>query len=142
MGSCESSIRKAKALPGKALAEHCRHARYTQLSSDIDFESSYLATGSKKTRKSMGLRPVPLPIVAELKEYVSDLDREQEKLFNCRFKQQRWNKIRHRQPVELLLWKFGLKSLVEISPTFEQSLLICQNFIKIQVRNKEDDLAA
>ena len=39
--------------------------------SDIDFENSYITTRSKKTRKSMGSRPVPVPIIAELKKYVS-----------------------------------------------------------------------
>ncbi len=42
--------------------------------SDIDFENSYVTTRSKKTRKSMGSRPVPVPIMAELKKYVSGLD--------------------------------------------------------------------
>jgi len=44
--------------------------------SDIDFENSYITTRSKKTRKSMGSRPVPVPIMAELKKYVSGLDPE------------------------------------------------------------------
>ena len=38
--------------------------------SDIDFENSYVTTRSKKTRKSMGSRPVPVPIMTELKKYV------------------------------------------------------------------------
>jgi integrase len=41
--------------------------------SDVDFENSYVTTRSKKTRKSMGSRPVPVPIMAELKKYVSGL---------------------------------------------------------------------
>ncbi len=53
--------------------------------SDIDFENSYVTTRSKKTRKSMGSRPVPVPVMAELKQYVSGLDAEQEKLFNDHF---------------------------------------------------------
>jgi len=62
--------------------------------SDIDFENSYVTTRSKKTRKSMGSRPVPVPIMAELKKYVSGLAPQQERLFNRRFSQYRWNKIR------------------------------------------------
>ena len=62
--------------------------------SDVDFESSYVTTRSKKTRKSMGSRPVPVPIMAELKKYVSGFDPEQEKIFRDRFNQYRWNKIR------------------------------------------------
>jgi len=50
--------------------------------SDIDFENSYVTTRSKKTRKSMGSRPVPVPIMAELKKYISGLDAKQEKIFN------------------------------------------------------------
>ena len=62
--------------------------------SDIDFESSYVTTGSKKTRRSMGSRPVPVPIMAELKRYVWGLNPEQEKMFIDRFNRYRWDKIR------------------------------------------------
>jgi len=64
--------------------------------SDIDFENSYVTTRSKKTRKSMGSRPVPVPIMAELKKYVSGLDAEQEKIFNDNFSRYRWVKIRQK----------------------------------------------
>lgn len=64
--------------------------------SDIDFENSYITTRSKKTRKSMGSRPVPVPIMAELKKYVSGLDAEQEKIFNDNFSRYRWVKIRQK----------------------------------------------
>jgi integrase len=62
--------------------------------SDIDFENSYVTTRSKKTRKSMGSRPVPVPIMAELKKYVSRLDAKQENIFNDNFSRYRWGKIR------------------------------------------------
>jgi integrase len=62
--------------------------------SDVDFENSYVTTRSKKTRKSMGPWPVPVPIMEELKKYVCGLDPEQEKLFNRRLNQNRWEKIR------------------------------------------------
>ena len=64
--------------------------------SDIDFENNYVTTRSQKPRKSMGSRPVPVPIMAELKKYVSGLDSEQEKIFRDRFKQYRWNQIREK----------------------------------------------
>jgi len=64
--------------------------------SDLDFENSYVTTRSIKTRKSMGSRPVPVPIIAELKKYVSGLYPEQEKIFVDCFKQYRWNKIREK----------------------------------------------
>jgi integrase len=64
--------------------------------SDLDFENSYVTTRSIKTRKSMGSRPVPVPIMAEIKKYISGLDPEQEKIFVDCFKQYRWNKIREK----------------------------------------------
>ncbi len=68
--------------------------------SDIDFENSYVTTRSKKTRKSMGSRPVPVPIMAELKKYVSGLDAKQEKIFNDNFSRYRWTKIRQKLGLE------------------------------------------
>ena len=62
--------------------------------SDIDFENNYITTRSTKTRKSMGSRPVPIPIMVELKKYVSELDPKKEKLFVDCFKQYRWNQTR------------------------------------------------
>ncbi|MHC4535687.1 MAG: tyrosine-type recombinase/integrase, partial [Planctomycetota bacterium] len=53
--------------------------------SDIDFENNSVTTRSRKTRKSMGSRPVPVPIMAELKKYVSGLDAKQENIFNDNF---------------------------------------------------------
>jgi integrase len=44
----------------------------------------------------MGSRPVPVPIMVELKKYVSGLDPEQEKIFSDRFNQYRWDKIREK----------------------------------------------
>ena len=44
----------------------------------------------------MGSRPVPVPIMAELKKYVSGLDAGQEKIFNDNFSRYRWKKIRHK----------------------------------------------
>jgi integrase len=64
--------------------------------SDIDFERGSVTTRTKKTRKSMGSRPVPVPIMAEFTKYVSNLDPKQEKIFNRRFNQYRWTQIRQR----------------------------------------------
>jgi integrase len=72
--------------------------------SDIDFEHGSVTTRTKKTRKSMGSRPVPVPIMAELKKYVSSLDPEQERLFKRRFNQYRWTQIR--QKLELCDFTF------------------------------------
>ncbi len=52
----------------------------------------------------MGSRPVPVPIMAELKKYVSGLDPEKEKIFSDRFNQYRWDKIREK--VRLSDFKF------------------------------------
>jgi len=61
--------------------------------SDIDFVNNYITTNSKKTRKSMGSRPVSAAIMAELSRYVSGLASEQEKLFADNFNHKRWKKI-------------------------------------------------
>ena len=59
----------------------------------IDFENNSIATSSKKTRKSMGSRPVSAVVMAELSRYVCELDSGQEKLFNDNFGYRRWRKI-------------------------------------------------
>ena len=64
--------------------------------SDIDFENNSVTARSKKTRKSMGSRPVPVLIMTELKKYVSGLDTMQEKLFNNYFSRYTWIKIRRK----------------------------------------------
>ena len=60
---------------------------------DIDFANNYITTASKKTRKSMGSRPVSAPVIAELSKYVSGIDVGQEKLFSNNFNHKRWKKI-------------------------------------------------
>ncbi len=95
--------------------------------SDLDFENGYVTTRSQKTRKSMGSRPVPVPIMAELKKYVSGLDSEQEKIFVDCFKQYRWNKIR--QKLGLGDFKFH-----DLRKTF--SSILAQNGISTAVTQK------
>jgi integrase len=63
---------------------------------DVDFENSNVTTRSKKTRKSMNSRPVPIRIMEEFKKYVSGLNPEQERIFIDRFKQYRWDQIREK----------------------------------------------
>jgi integrase len=60
---------------------------------DIDLANNYISTASKKTRKSMGSRPVPIGVIAELSRYVCELDLGQEKLFNDNFSYKRWRRI-------------------------------------------------
>jgi len=67
---------------------------------DIDFDNGSITTRSKKTRKSMGSRPVPVSIMAELKKYVSGLDVKQEKIFNNYFSRYTWTKIRRKLGLE------------------------------------------
>jgi integrase len=62
--------------------------------SDIDFVNSNVTTKSGKTRKSMRSRPVPVPIMAELRKYVSGFDPEQEKIVNNNFSQNKWERMR------------------------------------------------
>ena len=60
---------------------------------DIDFTGNNITTSSKKSRKSMGSRPVSALVMAELTKYVSELDAEQERLFGDNFSYKRWRKI-------------------------------------------------
>ena len=61
--------------------------------SDIDFVNNYITTSSKKTRKSMGSRPVSTAVMTALSRYVYELDPGQEKLFNDNFSHKRWKKM-------------------------------------------------
>ena len=60
--------------------------------SDIDFANNYITTTSRKTRKSMGSRPVPAVVMAELKKCLNSSNSEQEKLFNDDFSHKRWKR--------------------------------------------------
>jgi integrase len=62
--------------------------------SDIDFTDNCITTTSRKTRKSMGSRPVSASVMAELRKYASGLDAEQVKLFGDSLNHKRWKKIR------------------------------------------------
>jgi len=61
--------------------------------SDLDFVQNCIATTSKKTRKSMGSRPVPAAVMIELRSYVKHLNPEQRSLFVKKFNHKRWKKI-------------------------------------------------
>jgi len=61
--------------------------------SDIDLANNYITTTSRKTRKSMGSRPVAASGMSELSKYVSGLNGEQVKLFRDNFNQKKWRKI-------------------------------------------------
>jgi len=60
---------------------------------DIDFANNYITTTSRKTRKSMGSRPVSPEVMAELSNYVSELSAGQEKIFTDNFSHKRWKRI-------------------------------------------------
>jgi integrase len=59
----------------------------------IDFEKNSITTTSKKTKKSMGSRPVPESIMKTLKVYMNSLSSDQEKLFIKKFNHRQWRKI-------------------------------------------------
>jgi integrase len=60
---------------------------------DIDFEKDYITTTSRKTRKSMGARPVPAAVMTELRKYLNGSNSDQQKLFDDNFNYKRWKKI-------------------------------------------------
>ena len=68
--------------------------------SDLDFENCSVTTRSTKTRKSMGSRPVPIPIMTELKKYVSTLPPGEDKIFKRCFNKSRWDKVRQKVGLE------------------------------------------
>jgi integrase len=61
--------------------------------SDIDFEKNCITTSSRKTRKSMGARPVPAVIMHELKKYLDGSNSDRQKLFDDNFNYKRWKEI-------------------------------------------------
>jgi integrase len=61
--------------------------------SDIDFANNYITTASKKTRKSMGARPVPLPVMMEVRKFVNGSNSECERLFSDKFSHKKWRRI-------------------------------------------------
>lgn len=61
-----------------ALATGLRRGDIDSLNiNDIDFEKNCLATMNRKTRKSVGYRPVPIDVMAEFSRYVCGLDEGQ-----------------------------------------------------------------
>ncbi len=94
---------------------------------DIDFENNSITTSSKKTRKSMGARPVSTIVMRELLKYVCELDPGQEKLFNDNFSYKRWRKLRQ---------KAGLADLKfhDLRKTFGS--MLAQNGISTAVTQK------
>ena len=75
----------------------------------------------------MGSRPVPVPVMVELKKYVSGLNAEQEKIFNDNFSQYRWKKIR--QKISLADFKFH-----DLRKTFGS--VLAQNGVSTAVTQK------
>ena len=95
--------------------------------SDIDFEKNCIATTSKKTKKSMGVRPVPAAIMRELKEFINCSASKQQGLFEDNFNYKQWKKIRE---------KAGLSDLKfhDIRKTFAS--VLAQNSISTAVTQR------
>ena len=60
--------------------------------SDIDFTNNNITTKSRKTRKSLGSRPIPEPVMKELRKYVKQLDTKDDRLFTDVFNYKQWRK--------------------------------------------------
>lgn len=60
---------------------------------DIDFGKNSITTMSRKTRKSMGSRPMPILVMMELKKYINGSYFKGGKLFNTHFNHKIWKKI-------------------------------------------------
>jgi integrase len=61
--------------------------------SNLDFIQNRITTTSRKTGKRMDSRPVPAPVMTELRRLVSGLNTEEGRLFNGNFSHKRWRKI-------------------------------------------------
>lgn len=61
--------------------------------SDCDLVNNHVTTTSRKTRKSMGSRPMSTSVMTELSKYAAGLDFKQEKLFTDNFSHKRWKRI-------------------------------------------------
>jgi len=61
--------------------------------SDIDFGSNSIATSSRKTRKSMGSRPVSASVIKEISKFISQLASDRGKIFSDNFSHKKWKKI-------------------------------------------------
>jgi integrase len=59
----------------------------------INFEKNSINTKSRKTRKCMASRPIPIKVMKELSKYISGMKNGQEKLFNDNFSHKHWKKI-------------------------------------------------
>ena len=59
---------------------------------DIDFTNNYITTTSRKTKKSMGARPVSAAIIRALEQYLSGNVTKEDRLFNDKFNYRKWKK--------------------------------------------------
>jgi integrase/recombinase XerD len=100
------------------------------LVSDIDFENNSVTTRSRKTRKNMGSRPMPVPIMVELKKYVSGLDAKQEKIFNDNFSRYRWTKIRYKLGLDDFTFHDLRKSFCSVLAQRGVSIVVIQKLLE------------
>lgn len=61
--------------------------------SDLDFVKNCITTISRKTRKSMGSRPMHAEVMTELKKFLNGFNSEQTILFDDNFSHRRWKRI-------------------------------------------------
>ncbi len=61
--------------------------------SDIDFVNNCITTNSRKTKKTMASRPVPLQLIKELKFYADSLPQGQELLYVDAFNYKKWREV-------------------------------------------------
>ena len=95
--------------------------------SDIDFVNNYISTNSKKTKKAMASRPVPLDIIKEVKFYVDSLPKGQNLLFTDAFSYKKWRKVCNR--IQLPSLKFH-----DLHKTFASTL--AQNGVSTAVTQR------
>ena len=146
-GWYEGGKRKAKALPSKALAEHFRHIKYTQLNSDVftsvvHFDRHTISTRNRKAGKAMPERPVPEETMTELSNHVATLPDGQEQLFADKFNTKKWDRIREQVKFPGLIFQVLRRTFASLLAQRGVSTAVTQRLLEHSSPQLTNDVCA